>query len=80
MLQGHTDMVFSISISRNDLYIVSASNDKTIRIWDRRNKIQESILVGHDGGILGVAITSDDQYIISSSNDRSVRIWNFQDG
>lgn len=34
-LEEHDDKVNSISISRNDQLMVTASQDKTLRIWNR---------------------------------------------
>ena len=33
-LIGHRSYVSSVAISSNSKYIVSGSNDKTIKIWD----------------------------------------------
>eukprot|EP00493_Phyllostaurus_siculus_P013213 UN13407 len=33
-LSGHTGMVFSCCISSDDRFIVSSSNDCTLKIWD----------------------------------------------
>ncbi len=34
VLQGHTGLINSISMSKNGLRIVSGSKDKTVRVWD----------------------------------------------
>ena len=41
LLSGHSDLVLDIAISINNEYLISGSNDRTIRIWD----IQKSSLI-----------------------------------
>jgi WD40 repeat protein len=38
-LEGHTDMVTSVTFSPDGKYIVSGSNDKTIRVWDMESLV-----------------------------------------
>ena len=58
-------------------YIVSASHDKTIRIWNLLYKRQENVLQGVDSVILILAVTSNNKYIISCYDNQAIRIWNF---
>ena len=85
-MQGHTDSVQSVAVSRDNKYVVSGSKDNTIRIWNLLQKTQETVLKGHSSIVLSVTVTSDNKYIISSSgninysrynSDNTVRIWNF---
>ncbi|KAG9074714.1 hypothetical protein FS749_013695, partial [Ceratobasidium sp. UAMH 11750] len=60
-------------------YIVSGSDDKTIRIWDADTG--QSIaqpLQGHTESISSVAYSPDSAFVISGSHDNTVRIWNTQ--
>jgi WD40 repeat protein len=36
---GHNGEVKSVVLSKNNKFIVSGSNDKTIRVWDRDSGI-----------------------------------------
>ena len=78
-LEGHTSAVTSVAVSSDNLYIVSGSCDKTIRIWNLTEKRIEAILHGHTNLINYVTMTRDSKYIISCSVDRTVRIWNFNE-
>ena len=51
--------------------IISASEDKTLKIWQRGELI--STLTGHTEGVRTVAITSDNK-IVSGSRDRTIKI------
>ena len=58
-------------MTSDNKYIVSGSNDDTIRIWNLLKKSQKTVLKGHTGWV-----TSDNKYIISGSKDNTIRIWN----
>ena len=78
-LEAHTRNVTDIVITSDNKYIVSVSEDRTLRIWDLLSKRQECILRGHTYSIYCIAITSDDKYAISGSCDKTIRVWNLQD-
>ena len=47
MLSGHGDDVFSAAYSPDGTRIVTASEDKTARIWDAHTGAQLAVLSGH---------------------------------
>ena len=79
-LRGHSDWVRSICITKDDLRLVSCSNDKTIRIWDVHSTECIQILRGHTDGVRSVCISNDGYQIISGSEDMTVRLWDLQTG
>ena len=72
----HTNLVRSIVFTKDSAYLISASNDKTVRIYNLLKKIQESVLSGHLSQVITVAVTIDGKYIVSGSSDKTLRIWN----
>jgi len=48
VLDGHTETVRSATYSPNSLYIASASDDRTIRIWNANGKLEASPAMAHD--------------------------------
>jgi WD40 repeat protein len=54
--------------------IVTASNDKTARIWDADTGRQLAVL-GHDEPVRTAAFSPDGQRIVTASADRTARIW-----
>ena len=79
-LRGHTDWVRSICVTKDDLRLVSCSNDKTIRIWDVHSTECIQTLRGHTEGVRSVCISEDGSQIISGSEDMTVRLWDLQTG
>ena len=78
-LEGHTETLTSLALTSDDKYIISGSEDKTVRIWNRSEKRQEAVLKGHTDYVLTVAVTSDNKYIISGCGgceyDNVIIIW-----
>ena len=69
----------SVAIASDNKYIVSGGEDRTVRIWNLQDKIQEAVFQGHTDSVKSVAISSDKKYIVSGGCDKTVRIWNLQD-
>ena len=77
-LKGHNDGVNSVHFCPDGLKIVSASDDKTLRVWDvRTGECQQTI---HDlGKVMSAQFSPDGQTIVSASGD-SIRVWNAMTG
>src|SRR6266702_2862082 len=75
------DKVHSIALSPDGQRIVSASEDRTIRVWNATTG--ENIagpLTGHMDSVMSVAFSPDGQRIVSGSLDRTIRVWNAATG
>ena len=55
-MQGHTLGVVTLAVTSDNKYIVSGSLDKSIRIWNLLEKIQETVLKGHTSSIKCVTV------------------------
>ena len=74
-LRGHEQGVWSVCVSADGRYIVSGSDDCTVRVWDAHTGTPLHTLVGHTGGVYSVCISRDGSTIASGSADKSVRVW-----
>ncbi len=74
VLRGHADEVTALVLDSKGTRIISASEDKTIRIWDARTGKPQAILRGHRDSIPCLAISSDDTFIASGGN-KTIRVW-----
>lgn len=68
----HTAAVNSIQLHNDE--IVSASGDRTLKIFNIREGGCEATLVGHTKGI--ACVQYDGEHIVSGSSDCSIRIYN----
>jgi WD40 repeat protein len=72
--------VHSAAYSPNGGHIVTASVDRTARIWDAASGAEITALRGHEDWVLSAAYSSDGGHIVTASNDRTVRIWDAASG
>ena len=74
-LTGHQSGVLSVAVTPDGRYIVSGSQDKTVRVWERDTGKEVQKLTGHHDWVTSVAVTPDGRYIVSGSLDQTVRVW-----
>ncbi|MCX6162305.1 MAG: hypothetical protein NTV87_13355, partial [Ignavibacteriae bacterium] len=80
ILAGHTDSVTSVCISSDARYALSASRDKTIRLWDINTVKEIRKFEGHTDAINNVCISPDGRYALTGSNDKTIRMLDIQSG
>src|SRR5437016_5748185 len=56
-LAGHTWAVYSCAVSPQGDYIVSASLDQTLKVWDAQTGVERLTLQGHTRDISGCAVS-----------------------
>ena len=80
VLSGHGDRVYSAAYSPDGTRIVTASYDKTARIWNAHTGAQLAILSGHGAGVASAAYSPDGRRIVTASFDKTARIWDVHTG
>lgn len=73
-LRGHSGRIYSVAFSPDAEQLVTASLDKTARLWSSRGK-PLAILAGHQDRIYRAEFSPDGDWILTGSRDRSIRIW-----
>jgi centriolar protein POC1 len=67
--------VNSVTFHPNGRYLLSASNDSTIKIWDLRQGHILYTLYGHEGASTSVNFSPCGDYFCSSGVDSVVMVW-----
>ncbi|KAJ4286511.1 hypothetical protein N0V90_013211 [Kalmusia sp. IMI 367209] len=74
-LEGHSSRVRSVAFSHDSNWIASASDDRTIKIWDASSGELLQTLEGHSDFVCSVAFSHDSTQIVSASADKTIKIW-----
>ena len=79
-LEGHTSRVTKIVFSLDGTTLASASEDRTIRLWDVATGTHRHKLTGHNSYIYSVSFSPDGLTLASGSENGRIRFWNVTTG
>ena len=71
--------VNSASFSPDGTHVVTASEDKTARVWDLRGKQPTFVaLEGHHQGLFSASFSPDGTHVVTASWDKTARVWDLR--
>lgn len=71
----HTGVVNALAFSDDGRWLVSASGDRTILVWDAATMKILRVLRGHSNSVTSAAFTPDGKTIVSGSADGTIKLW-----
>jgi WD40 repeat protein len=75
--EGHTNGINALALLGRTL--VSASSDRTLRLWSLESAEAIDTFEGHAAGVNAVAIL-DENHVVSGSDDGTLRVWDLRSG
>ncbi|AKB49713.1 hypothetical protein MSBRW_0460 [Methanosarcina barkeri str. Wiesmoor] len=83
--KAHAHPINDVVITSNGKVAISASTDKTIRIWDLNEWIEKGTLKGHLTPVTAIAVSLDGKYAASCSyhimcliGDNNIKVWDLE--
>jgi uncharacterized caspase-like protein len=80
VLIGHTDFVNSAVFSPDGKWVLTASSDKTARIYDVSSGREVHVLSGHTEWVRSAVFSPDGKWALTASDDRTARIYDVSSG
>jgi WD40 repeat protein len=77
-LPGRELHVRALAVTPNGRYVISGSDDKTLKVWDLESYKEIAILPGHEDVVHTVAITMDGHRAVSGSDDKTLKVWDLE--
>ena len=75
VLRGHGDQVLGAAFSPDGKRIVTASRDRTARIWDADTGRSIAVLRGHRREVMSASFDRDGTLVVTSSADGTAVLW-----
>ncbi|MCL2625128.1 MAG: WD40 repeat domain-containing protein, partial [Planctomycetaceae bacterium] len=80
-LKGHEKPIRSLAISNNSKWIVSGSEDRTVRVYDLKAAYpaaEQIVLKDNELAVHCVAVSPDGRWLVTGGHDSILRMWDLQ--
>lgn len=77
---GHSGQVTALVAGRHGKYLISASEDSSIIMWDIVESRIMHRFTGHTGKVTSIDVSHDGEYLVSGSMDETIRVWSLSTG
>lgn len=74
-MKGHSGAVRSVSFSQDSHQLITASDDKTVKVWTLPSKKFRCTLSGHSNWVRSAVFSPDARLAVSGGDDKLVKLW-----
>jgi WD40 repeat protein len=79
-LIGHEWQVYDCAVNPDGSWVVSASGDRTLKVWEVATGRELATLRGHTGQVLFCAFTAAGRRLVSGDEDGFICVWDIRTG
>lgn len=76
---GHGNFVLSTRPTPDGRWLISASKDRSVMIWESSTGIPQAMIKGHKNSVIKVDVSQDGRYFATASGDMTARIWSYKE-
>ena len=73
--QGHKEAINMVKYSPTGQHVYSASEDKSIKMWDVKTGIDVNTFNAHNGGVNCIDLSKDGDIMVSGGKDGKIIVW-----
>jgi WD40 repeat protein len=72
--------VLAVAVSPDGRFVVSASKDRTLALWELETGRRVRSFDGHTSAVNALTVTRDGRFAFSGSDDGTIRLWDLETG
>lgn len=77
---GHFDDITSIDYASDEKYVITASKDRSLKLWEIATGKEVRTFTGHTAAVNVVVFSPDAQFAASASTDKTIKLWEVHTG
>lgn len=78
--EGHDMDVLAVAVTPDMRYVISASADKTLKVWDLESTLTQDFDMIRHRGTAAIALTPDGSKAVSAQADGLLTVWDMESG